>query len=157
MTAIVCVALTAAALVIAVLSATRHRYRRAVRWVAVALVPTGLYLTGLLTMFTRIGHAIADWAADLVFDPRVWTGVVMLGAAVLLGLATAVGRRRRRARAVEQAGNARAVPTGAGPAPGALAAGAPAATKGAKAARKQADDEFGEFSDVEEILRRRGL
>jgi hypothetical protein len=161
MTAIVCLALSAAALVVAVLSATRSRYRRALRWLAVALVPVGLYLTGLVTMFSRIGRAVADWAGDLVFDPRVWTGVVMLGAAVLLGVATGIGRRRAAgggagSAAVGPAGRAQAAPTGAGAgsAAGALPAAAP---KPAKGSRKQADDDLGDFSDVEEILKRRGL
>ena len=161
MTAIVCLALSAAALVIAVLSATRSRYRRAVRWLAVALVPTGLYLTGLMTMFARIGHAIADWAADLVFDPRVWTGVVMLGAALVLALLTGIGRRRR-AKAVDSAGTATAVPArsggrsaGSAAGPGQLPAGNSAATAPkAGSGKKSADDDF---SDIEEILKRRGL
>ena len=165
MTAIVCLALSAAAVVVAVLAATKGRYRRAVRWAAVALVPTGLYLTGLITVFSRIGHAIGDWAADLVFDPRVWVGVCMLGGAVALALLTGIGRHRT-PKAVD--GSAPA-PTLPGTLPGtASATGRPAAVtsgqapakasgKTPKAGKKADDDGLGDFADVEEILKRRGL
>ncbi|WP_225447914.1 hypothetical protein [Streptacidiphilus sp. P02-A3a] len=163
MTAIVCLALSAAAIVAAVLAATRGRVRAALRWVAVALVPTGLYLTGLITVFSRIGHAIGDWAADLVFDPRVWTGVGLLGGAVVLALLTGV-RRQRTPKAAASA----AAPTlpGTAPAAGRLPATSAPASAPAKASGKpvksgksgkQADDGLGDFADVEEILKRRGL
>ena len=160
MTAIVCLALSAAALVVAVLAATKGRFRRALRWAAVALVPAGLYLAGLITAFSRIGHAIGDWAADLVFDPRVWTGLGMLCAAVALALLTGIGRRR-----VGRAADTSTVPRAAGTPPVAAAPGkAPAISSGGsggqgKPAGKKApaDDGLGDFADVEEILKRRGL
>lgn len=159
MTAIVCLALSAAALVVAVLAATRGRYRRALRWTAVALVPAGLYLAGLITAFSRIGHAIGDWAADLVFDPRVWTGLGMLAGAVVLALLTGIGRRR-----VGRAADTSAVPRSAGTPPVAAAPGkAPAIGSGGSGQGKPtgkkapADDGLGDFADVEEILKRRGL
>ncbi|MFC1415946.1 hypothetical protein [Streptacidiphilus cavernicola] len=146
MTAIVCLALSAAAVVIAVLRGTRGRFRSALRWAAVALVPTGLYLTGLITVFDRIGRALGDWAAHLVFDPKVWTGVVMLGAAALLLLATGI----RRGRALKPSE----------PAAEAKGRTAPPAVKGrtappAVAAKKPYRED--DFSDIEEILKRRGL
>ena len=159
MTAIVCLALSAAAVVVAVLAATRSRYRRAVRWAAVALVPTGLYLTGLVTVFSRIGHAIGDWAADLVFDPRVWVGVCMLGGAVALALLTGLGRHRT-PKAVETSA---AVPAATGPrrTPSVTAGAAQASAKPSGKASgkngKKADDGLDDFGDIEEILKRRGL
>lgn len=160
MTAIVCLALSAAAVVVAVLAATKGRYRRALRWAAVALVPAGLYLTGLITMFSRIGHAIADWAGDLVFDPRVWVGVCMLGGAVVLALLTGLGRHRT-PKGVERSAGVPAA-TGAGRAPavtaGNQAAPAKAAGKPGKASgKKSSGDGLDDFADVEEILKRRGL
>jgi len=152
MTAIVCVALSAAAVVIAVLRGTRGRVRSALRWAAVALVPTGLYLTGLITVFDRIGHALGDWAAHLVFDPRVWTGVVMLGAAVLLLLATGFGRGRgRTGREPKEAKAAKAAKAGGQP----KAAGG--GTVPAVTAKQPSADDLGDFSDIEDILKRRGI
>lgn len=140
MTAIVCMALSAAGLVIALLHGSRGRIRSAFRWAALALVPTGLYLTGLITVFHRIGSALADWATHLVFDPRVWVGVVMLGVAAAVLLATGFGRGSspKEPRAPKAA-------TGAG--------GTPAVT----AEPQTRTDDLGDFSDVEEILKRRGL
>ena len=153
MTAIVCMALSAAGVVIAVLRGTKGRFRSALRWFGVALVPVGLYLTGLITVFDRIGHALGDWAAHLVFDPRVWTGVVMLGAAVLVLLATGLGRRRS-----AEGATGKAAKPGKETAPGRQ----PAAVKGggsvpAVTAKKQSADDLGDFSDIEEILKRRGI
>jgi hypothetical protein len=172
MTAIVCLALSAAAVVVAVLAVTKSRYRRALRWAAFALVPTGLYLTGLITVFSRIGHAIGDWAADLVFDPRVWTGICMLVGAVALALLTGLGRRRS-AKSVDRADGATAVPgpgrsaavTAGSPAAQAparpsakapVSARAPAKAQG-KASGKKSKDGLDDFADIEEILKRRGL
>lgn len=149
MTAIVCMALSAAGLVVAVLRGSRGRFRSALRWAAVALVPTGLYLTGLITVFDRIGHALGSWATHLVFDPRVWTGVIMLGAALLVLLATGVGRRGadsaapRPAKAAKPGRQPKAAP-GGGSVP-------------AVAAKKQSTDDLGDFSDIEDILKRRGI
>ncbi|MFC1430678.1 hypothetical protein ACEZDB_08410 [Streptacidiphilus sp. N1-3] len=141
MTAIVCMALTAAGLVIAVLRGVRGRFRSALRWGAVALVPVGLYLTGLITVFRRIGSALGSWGTHLVFDPKVWTGVVLLGVAVLVLLATGVGRGRRAPKA-GKAEKPAVVPGGSVP---------------AVAAKRQSAADLGDFSDIEEILKRRGI
>ncbi|WP_051944297.1 hypothetical protein [Streptacidiphilus rugosus] len=147
MTAIICMALSALGVVIAVLAAVRGRRRAALRWLALALVPTGLYLTGLITVFHTIGSALAHWATHLVFDPRVWVGVSMLGAAVLILLATGVRRRRR-----QSGGQVAGRPAPAAAAPGRAAApGAPLPAKSAPTA------DLGDFSDIEEILKKRGI
>jgi hypothetical protein len=152
MTAIVCMALSAAALVIAILSAVGGRFRRALRWAALAMIPTGLYLTGLITVFDRIGRTLGDWGAHLVFDPKVWTGVGMLGAGVLVLLLTTLARggSGRPARQPKQPKAAKAS-TPAAPAAG--GGRLPAVT----AKQQSAADDLGDFSDVEEILKRRGL
>ncbi|MHA6764526.1 hypothetical protein [Streptacidiphilus sp. PAMC 29251] len=150
MTAIVCMALSAAGVVIAVLRGVRGRFRSALRWAAVALVPTGLYLTGLITVFRRIGSALGSWATHLVFDPKVWTGVAMLGAAVLVLLATGVGRggasKGAKAAKAAKADRAEALQPKAGPPQ-------PGAPKAVAAKQQSADD----FSDIEAILKRRGI
>ena len=151
LTGAVAFALTAAGLVIAGLRAYRRRALSAVRWFAVALLPAGLYLTGLFPVARTIGGEIADWATKLVFDPRVWAGLVLLAVSAALLLGTRRAARR-------QLGDA---------APGASAKpGAPArpavAGRAAQPARKarpaeQPDDGLGDFSDIEEILRKRGI
>jgi hypothetical protein len=141
-------ALSALGVVIAVLAAVRGRRRAALRWLALALVPTGLYLTGLITVFHTIGSTLLHWATHLVFDPRVWVGVSMLAAAVLILLATGVRRGRRHGDAPV---SGRSAPAAA--APGRTAASGAALP--AKAAPTAAD--LGDFSDIEEILKKRGI
>ncbi|MFC1440074.1 hypothetical protein ABUW04_17590 [Streptacidiphilus sp. N1-10] len=151
MTAIVCMGLSAAGVVIALLAGARGRIRSAFRWLGVALVPVGLYLTGLITVFRRIGSALSSWATHLVFDPKVWTGLAMLGAAVLLLLATGIGRRSRQR---EQGPE----PVKASKQPKAARGGSSVPAVTAKpAGQKSAADDLSDFSDVEEILKRRGI
>ncbi|MFJ8436407.1 hypothetical protein ACIQ9P_34415 [Kitasatospora sp. NPDC094019] len=178
LTAAVSVALTAAGVAVAGLRAYRRRFLSATRWFAVALLPLGLYLTGLFPVARTIGDELADWATKLVLDPRVWTGIVLLGVSAGL-LATTRWVARRGAVA---GGESR--PAAAGPAPArpavAPAAGAPAAgpvpkraeeaaraepgragnpgtaAKG-KAGKGKDDDGLGDFAEIEEILRRRGI
>ena len=166
LTATVCVALSGAGLATAVLTAWRRRFRAATRTAAVAALPVGLYLAGLVTLGRRIGTAVGDWAADLVLDPKVWTGFAVLGCAVLLYLASRLGRSRRAGRAAADAGAAPVAPGGgaaAVPPPG----GRPAVTAGnraperagkpGKAAKAGKGAGAGEFDEIEEILRKRGI
>ncbi|MFF7989382.1 hypothetical protein ACFZDG_06235 [Kitasatospora xanthocidica] len=143
--------LTAGGVAVAGLRAYRRRFLSATRWFAVALLPAGLYLTGLFPLASTIGRAFTDWAAKLVFDPRVWVGVVLLGvSAVLLVTTRWVGRRGG---AVEGAPER---PAAAGPAPE-----RPAVAPAPKAPKKQSggkrEDGLGDFADIEEILRKRGI
>ncbi|CAN3979645.1 hypothetical protein [Kitasatospora purpeofusca] len=178
LTAAVSVALTAAGVAVAGLRAYRRRFLSATRWFAVALLPLGLYLTGLFPVARTIGDELADWATKLVLDPRVWTGIVLLGVSAGLLAATRWAGRRGAV-----AGGSESRPAAAGPAPArpavAPAAGTPAAGPAPKRAEEAAGAERGragkagkpgkaakagksdsgldEFADIEEILRRRGL
>jgi hypothetical protein len=61
----------------------------------ITVLPLAAYLTKTLQMFTRIGDAVVDWAAGLVFSPTVWLGVILAGTGVLLyGAGRFLGRRR---------------------------------------------------------------
>ncbi|WP_043471856.1 hypothetical protein [Kitasatospora sp. MBT66] len=173
LTAAVSVALTAAGVAVAGLRAYRRRFLSATRWFAVALVPLGLYLTGLFPVARTIGDELADWATKLVFDPRVWTGIVLLGVSAGLLAATRWAGRRGAV-----AGGSESRPAAAGPAPARPAvapAAGPAPKRAEEAARAEqgragkagkpgkagkggkGDDGLDEFADIEEILRRRGL
>ena len=118
------------------------------RALAFTLLPLAAYLTRTLRMFTRIGEAVADWAASLVFNPMVWSGVVVAGISVVLFVVSGVLRRRRTGS--RDAGPARPGQVGkagkggrsgelSGPAAGGAAAG---------------DDEMAE---IEALLRKRGI
>ena len=143
LTSTVCVALSAAGLAIALLTAYRKRYLAAVRTAAFALLPVGLYMTGLVTLGSKVGKAVGSWASDLVFKPSVWAGFGVLAVSVVLyaGSRFAAGRRK------EKGG-------GQGRAAVAPASAAPALPNSKRA---QATSDLSDFSDVEEILKRRGI
>lgn len=54
------------------------------RMAALALVPLGLDLAGFVRLGRKVGDAVGHWAVNLVFNPLVWIGIVMLGLAALL-------------------------------------------------------------------------
>ncbi|WP_229758970.1 hypothetical protein [Peterkaempfera bronchialis] len=161
-TEVVCYALTALGLAVGLLSAVRRRFLAATRWVAVALLPAGVYLAGLVPVLRRIGRMLRTWGADLVLSPQVWTGLGLLALALLLFAAAHLAGRRRAARtavAPPSAPRATAAPAAGPPALRARPA-APQATEPApKSApgRKGGGDDLGDFSEIEEILRRRGI
>ncbi|MFJ4187982.1 hypothetical protein [Kitasatospora sp. NPDC089509] len=152
LTAAISFLLTAGGVAVAGLRAWRRRFRSATRWFAVALLPAGLYLTGLFPLATKIGRAFGDWAAKLVFDPRVWTGIALLGVSAALLLATRWMDRRGAVEATPER------PSAAGPAPERPAvAQAPKAPGKPQKQTGKRDDGLGDFSDIEEILRKRGI
>ncbi|MEW2220196.1 hypothetical protein AB0939_12950 [Streptomyces sp. NPDC006990] len=160
LTTTVCAALSAAGLAIAFLTAWRRRFAAATRLAAVALVPVGLAMSGLVGLGGKIGKAVGSWAADLVLKPTVWAGFAVLACAVVLwiiGRAAAArsgsAASRRETRAAEPAAGAPALGAASGqpatrqqPAPGRPAAGK---AKGAEPGE--------DFSDIEAILKKHGI
>jgi hypothetical protein len=155
-----CAALTAGGLALAVTTAYRRRFLAATRIAAIALLPFGLALAGLVTLGRKIGTATGDWALDLVFKPTVWLGFgVIACSAALLGVTRLFsGRSGRKAR---RGGDAGAEATGSGPAAVSAGASAPAAAPalgaGPRRSRASADSGLSDFADIEEILKRRGI
>lgn len=150
-----CAALTAAGLAIAFLTAYRKRYLAATRMAALALLPLGLALAGLVTLGRKVGTATGDWALDLVFKPSVWLGFgVIACSAALYGVSRLFSRRKPRGEGGEgvEGGTGRAAV-----APGASAPAAVTAGRGAGKRRSSSDSGLSDFSDVEEILKRRGI
>jgi cytochrome c oxidase assembly factor CtaG len=141
-----CIALTAAGLLLSGLRWRRRGVRRGLRAVAWSVLPLAAYLSGSVPLIGNIGSAIASAAGSFVFSTRSWAGVILFGAAALLFVTTGglPLLRRRKPRAKDK--QAAAVGPAAGAQPPAVAA------KGRRAAA--ADDDL---SDVEEILRRRGI
>ncbi|MFD8706962.1 hypothetical protein ACFV1W_30925 [Kitasatospora sp. NPDC059648] len=153
LTAAISFLLTAGGVAVAGLRAWRRRFLSATRWFAVALLPAGLYLTGLFPLASTIGREFADWAAKLVLDPRVWAGIVLLGVSgVLLVTTRWVGRRG----AVE-APSERPAAAGAAPERPAVARTPKAPKASEKQQKGKRDDGLGDFADIEEILRKRGI
>ena len=128
----------------------RRGGRAAARVAAWSLLPIGLYLIGVI-------QPIWNFAYGLVFSPKVWTGLVLLGITALVFAVTGGLRGSRSAK--KQADGTKEDTAGG---PGQLTAGsaatgqrtqpapAPAKRKGAPAA----DDDFDE---VAQILKRHGI
>lgn len=152
LTTTLCAALSAAGLAVALLTAYRRRFLRATRIAAAALLPIGLAMAGLVTLGRRIGTAVGDWAADLVFKPTVWTGFAVLACSALLYGITRLfsGRGGGPAQASPDAGPRAA--TGRDEAP-ALSAGRGSSPKRGRGG----DTGLSGFEDIEEILKRRGI
>ncbi|MFI9310053.1 hypothetical protein [Streptomyces triculaminicus] len=147
LTSTVCVAVSAAGLGIALLTAYRRRFLAAARIAAWSLVPVGLVMTG-----------VVDWLAGIVFNPTVWAGFGVLALSAVLFLITrtverrrAGGRRERREAA--SAGRPGAVaPAASAPSLGPTRTKAPRPA-GTKAPAGDAED----FSDIEAILKKHGI
>lgn len=135
---VVCLALTVIGLVSAGPTAGRRGLRAGTRMVALALVPLGAYLAGLVRLGLRVGEAAGRWGLSLVFNPLTWAGFGMLALSAVLLLAT---RGRGRQERVPATPGAASVPRGRRTRTQVTAGSAPV------------DD----FSDVEELLRRRGV
>lgn len=147
LTTTVCVALSAAGLAVALLAAWRRRFVRAARIAAVALLPVGLAMAGLLGLAADIGAAAADWAASLVLRPTVWGGFAVLAGSVVLWAGARFGARRRRSGAAAGSRRDAAAAPGTGkPQPPAVAA---------KPEPARGTDE--NFSEVEAILKKHGI
>lgn len=160
LTTTICVALSAAGLALAFVSAHRRRYLRALRIAAFALIPVGLAMAGLADLVAKIGGAIGDWAAGLVFSPMVWAGFAVLAVSVVLfAIARAVARRGARHKEGPETGEVReagrpAVSSGASApslGPGRKEAGAKRRGKG------RPSGELEDFKDIEAILKKHGI
>ncbi|QCX27319.1 cellulose synthase [Nocardioides jishulii] len=133
--------------------AFRHRgLAPGLRGVAVTLLVPAAWLTGTLSMFTRIATAISQWATTLAFSPQVWVGI---GSAALSGLLLVVARAvDHRRPGAGRAGRGELV-EGRGAVTG---RGTRQVSPGTKpGSRPQAPAHDDEFDDIEELLRRRGI
>ncbi|MFJ6213642.1 hypothetical protein ACIQGZ_09980 [Streptomyces sp. NPDC092296] len=162
----VCIALFAVGLLVALLLGVRGRRLAATRWAAAALLPLGAWLIGLAPVVRRLGRALRSWGDELVFDPRVWTGIGVLALSLVLFAAARIAGRRRAARTAPAAppraataAPGRSPALGSGPAGGQQAPGREQPPKPAPKAdpARKGDDDLGDFSEIEDILRRRGI
>ncbi len=154
---VICGGLTAAGLVLSYFRWRRRGARSGIRLAAWSLLPLAAYLTGTVTLITRISSAVTRFAGSFVFSTKTWSGVVLAGVAVAMLLASGgipllSGRRRgKKARAVPDSAQGGVAAGGRPP----LGAGTGTVAKqGKRGAPAEADDDL---KDVEEILRRRGI
>jgi cytochrome c oxidase assembly factor CtaG len=130
--------------------------RSGLRGVAWSLLPIVMYLTGAIRLVGRLGSAIVTFAGSFVFSPKAWLGVILFFIAALLFLITGGipllqgGRKRDRRRKQQEARRPREHDAASQATSGRSGAGGAQATH---AGDKSEDD----LSDIEDILRRRGI
>jgi hypothetical protein len=88
---VVCVVISAGFGYAAYQRSQKRDMRGAARMAALALVPVGLDLAGFVRLGRKVGDAVGHWALNLIFDPLVWIGIIMLGLAALLWIVTGFG------------------------------------------------------------------
>jgi hypothetical protein len=123
------------------LSFRRRGLASGLRALAFTLLPLAAYLTKTLRLLTEIADAVGSWAANLVFNPFVWSGVVVAGISVVLFVVSGALRSRELGKGGKgkTSGPARELP-------------ASGARKGAPAV---ADDD--DMAEIEALLRKRGI
>lgn len=153
-----CGGLTAAGLLLSFLAFRRRGAAAGLRAAAWSLIPLAAYLTGALPALWKVGTAVAGFFAGLVFSPTVWAGVVVTGVSALLFLVSGVLRRRRRGAAGAGAPAKRSAVQGAAGAPAPGSAGGPTQPNTRPLPARPAAPAAGDdLSDIEEILKRRGI
>ncbi|GGO80871.1 cellulose synthase [Nonomuraea cavernae] len=147
-----CIGVTIAGLALSFLAFRRRGAAAGLRTTAWALLPLAAYLTGALSSLWTVGATLVGFVTGLVFNPLVWSGVALTGLSVVLFVVSGVLRGRSAAKGAgpAKAKEAPRAPEGAA-APKGTATGKPAV----EPPKKRTNDD--DFSDIEEILRRRGI
>jgi hypothetical protein len=159
-----CLIVTIVGLVLSAWAWRAKGARSGLRGVAWSLLPIVMYLTGAIRLVGRLGSAIVSFAGSFVFSPKAWLGVILFFIAALLFIITGGipllrgSRKRERRKEKEKERRARAEGTGmqAGPAGPARSAPAARPQTGPPAGTQPGAPED-DLSDVQEILRRRGI
>lgn len=160
-----CAGVTIAGLVLAFLAFRRRGAAAGMRMTAWALLPMAALLTDALQSLWTIGTTVVGFVTGLVFKPTVWAGVALAGLSVVLFVVSGVMRGRKLS-------SGRKKPAAETPEAGAGAAGPQAAQKQAQkpaqksagaakpqpaVSQKPASKGDDDFSDIEELLKRRGI
>lgn len=151
-----CAGLTGVGLVATWFAWRRRGVAAGLRGVGWSLLPLAAYLVGVIGVLWDVGTAIAGWALRLVVSPAVWIGVALVGVSVVAFVASGVLRRRGVAgRADRRREEARSLATSTSPTRE-VGTGSGSTGDGSSppSGAASGDDDF---SDVEEILRRRGI
>jgi hypothetical protein len=146
---LLCGGLTVVGLIGSWFTFRRRGARAAARGVAWSLVPIALYLIGII-------QPIWNFAYGLVFSPKVWTGVVLMGIVVLLftvtgGLRGRSGRKQTAEKKRDEPATGPAQLTGGS---ATRASAQPAAVPAKRKGAQPVDEDFGEVAD---ILKRHGI
>ncbi|MFC0863757.1 cellulose synthase [Sphaerimonospora cavernae] len=171
-----CAGLTAVGIVLSFLAFRRRGATAGLRATAWSLLPLAAYLTGAHRTLWDIGSAAVRFVAGLVLSPVVWAGVVLAGLSAVLFVVSGAMRGRALSRArgagttgkteprqVERpatTGPATTGPATTGPATtGSIGSGksGPVKSGPVKSGPVKSAPPSDDFSDIEEILKRRGI
>jgi hypothetical protein len=150
-----CLIATIVGLILSFIAWRKKGLRSGLRGVAWSLLPIVMYLTGAIRLVGRLGSAIVQFAGSFVFSPKAWLGVILAAVALLCflvsgGIPLAGGTRRRNKERRKRSRTARAESGG-------RAAPAPPAVQRAPQQPQVPPASDDDLSDVQEILRRRGI
>lgn len=172
------VGLTVLGLILSYLAYKRRGLRSGMIGTAWSLLPVAAYMTGATEMLWKVGAAIGQFGTGFVFSPMKWAGIGVTGLAVALFLAAGGRVRRKASRDAHKVARADRKAEAKGPAASPALAGSRAGTPGtqilparreqvpaerpasaapAKASRKAAASGDDDMSDIEDILRKRGI
>ncbi|GAB3146560.1 cellulose synthase [Microbispora hainanensis] len=154
-----CAGLTAVGVGLSYLAFRRRGVTAGLRATAWSLLPLAAYLTGALRTIWNIGAAAVGFVTGLVLSPAVWAGVVLAGLSALLFVVSGRlrGRALSRARTARpEQGGAAASERSAEPKTSKTATSKTAQT-GKTAPRQVEQPASDDFSDIEDILKRRGI
>jgi hypothetical protein len=150
-----CLIVTIVGLILSFIAWRKKGLRSGLRGVAWSLLPIVMYLTGAIRLVGHLGSAIVQFAGSFVFSPKAWLGVILAAVALLCFLISGgiplLGGTRRRNKARRQ--RARDSRDSGGHDGGAARASLPPARQQPPGPAPSDDD----LSDVQEILRRRGI
>ncbi|MFD1930450.1 cellulose synthase [Nonomuraea mangrovi] len=150
-----CVGATGVGLVFSFLLLRRRGAVAATRMVAWSLLPMAAYLTGALSSLWTIGTTAVTFVTSLVFNPLTWAGVALAGLSVVLFMVSGVLRARKLSAADGRASGEAAEKKQARKAPQQPDAQAPAGKPAIAQQKPRTNDD--DFSDIEDILKRRGI
>lgn len=140
-----CIGLSLIGVIVVALAWRRGHRGRVVQGVGLALAPTALYFTGLLSLLWNGVVATVGWASRILFTPSVWFGITLLGVCVVLWVVGGLLVRRGANRAPAVAGR------------GTKQQSLPAAQKGQPARKQQAAPVDDDMAEIEAILKNRGI
>lgn len=159
---VLCIALSLLGVVMALVAWRRRSgYGRIAQGLAVTLASIGLYLSGLLSLLWDGVLAVVEWTRSVSPNTTIWTGVSLLGAALLVWVIGAflnsrlIGRATPDERAARRA-ERKAARRGEGQ-PAVRPGGAGAQQQVAGRPSSQAAPVDDDMAEIEAILKGRGI
>jgi hypothetical protein len=149
-----CGGLTGLGLVASWLAFRRRGFATGLRGAAWSLLPLAAYLTGAIEMIWKMGDAIGSFATSFIFSPEKWAGIAVVVLAALAFVVSGLLRRSRPGKGPGAGGTPKDAKKDGKPKAAAGKGQAIAARSGKAVAGADDDDDF---SEVEKILRSRGI